>query len=172
MRWDERGDWDPHMYTIDCYCLGAQALSPTLLWPHGLWPIRLLLSVGSPRQEYWSGLPFPSPGESSWCRDQTHVLCLGKQILYRRATRDSPHCWYYVQSRWLMRTYHRALGTLLNALWWPKWEGHLKWGVYLYTHITEPLCCTEELAQHCKPPVLKRKKDSNKDAAEAPMPAW
>ena len=24
---------------------------------------RLLLSVGLPRQEYWSGLPFPSPGD-------------------------------------------------------------------------------------------------------------
>ena len=128
--------------------------------------------MGSSRQEYWNGLPFPSPGESSWCRDQTHVLCLGKQILYCWATRESPHCWYYVQSRWLMRTHHRALGTLLSALWWPKWEGHLKWGVYLHTRITEPLCCTEELTQHYKPTVLKRKKDSHKDAAEAPMPPW
>ena len=25
--------------------------------PHGLWP----LSMGFPRQECWSGLPFPSP---------------------------------------------------------------------------------------------------------------
>ena len=24
------------------------------------------LSVGFPRQEYWSGLPFPSPGEVTW----------------------------------------------------------------------------------------------------------
>ena len=27
------------------------------------------------RQEYWSGLPFLSPGESSWPRDWTHVSC-------------------------------------------------------------------------------------------------
>ena len=26
------------------------------------------LSIGFPRQEYWSGLPFPTPGESSWSR--------------------------------------------------------------------------------------------------------
>ena len=31
-----------------------------------------------------------------------------------------------------MRTYYRAQGTLLNGLWWPKWEGNLKEkGVYV-----------------------------------------
>ena len=34
------------------------------------------LSMGFSRQEYWSGLPCPLPGESSWPRDQTHVSCL------------------------------------------------------------------------------------------------
>ena len=29
---------------------------------HGLWPSRHLLSMGFPRQEYWSGLLLPSPG--------------------------------------------------------------------------------------------------------------
>jgi len=28
------------------------------------------LSMGFPRQEYWSRLPLPSPGESSWPRNQ------------------------------------------------------------------------------------------------------
>ena len=32
------------------------------LQPHGLYVARQpLLSMGVPRQEYWSGLPFPSP---------------------------------------------------------------------------------------------------------------
>ena len=31
------------------------------LWPHGLKPARLLLSMGFSRQEYWSGLSFPYP---------------------------------------------------------------------------------------------------------------
>ena len=31
------------------------------LWPHGLYPTRLLSSWGFSRQEYWSGLPCPSP---------------------------------------------------------------------------------------------------------------
>ena len=33
------------------------------LQPHGLYPTSLLLSMGFSRQEYWSGLPFPSPGD-------------------------------------------------------------------------------------------------------------
>ena len=35
---------------------------PTLR-PHGLWPTRLLRPWDFSRQEYWSGLPFPSPGD-------------------------------------------------------------------------------------------------------------
>ena len=31
------------------------------------------LSIGFPRQEYWSELPFPPPGESPQPRDWTHV---------------------------------------------------------------------------------------------------
>ena len=35
------------------------------------------LSTGFSRQEYWSGLPFPSPGESSRPRDRTRVSHIG-----------------------------------------------------------------------------------------------
>ena len=31
------------------------------------------LPMGFSRQEYWSGLPCPSPGESSWLRDWTYL---------------------------------------------------------------------------------------------------
>ena len=34
------------------------------------------LSMWFSRQEYWGGLPFPSPWESSWSREQSCVLCL------------------------------------------------------------------------------------------------
>jgi len=37
------------------------------------------LSMGFPRQEYWSGileLPFPSPRESSQPRDPAHICCI------------------------------------------------------------------------------------------------
>ena len=39
------------------------------------------LSMGFSRQEYWSGFPFPSPGESSRPRDRTLVSCIaGKRF--------------------------------------------------------------------------------------------
>ena len=49
-----------------------------------LWTVasQALLSVGFSRQEYWSGLPFPSPGHLPWPRDQTCVSCLVRWILY------------------------------------------------------------------------------------------
>ena len=33
------------------------------LWPHGLYSPPAPLSMGFTRQEYWRGLPFPSPGD-------------------------------------------------------------------------------------------------------------
>ena len=40
----------------------AKSLSvSSSLWPHGLYPTRLL-SMGFARQDYWSVLPFPPPG--------------------------------------------------------------------------------------------------------------
>ena len=38
-------------------------------------------SVGFPRQEYWNGLPFPSPGDFSRPRDRTCISCIGRWIL-------------------------------------------------------------------------------------------
>ena len=46
------------------------------------------LSMEFSRQEYWSGLPFPIPGESSQPRDQTCISCyscIGRRILYHGA---------------------------------------------------------------------------------------
>ena len=38
-------------------------------------------SIGFSMQEYWSGLPFPSPGESSPPRDRTQVSTLQADAL-------------------------------------------------------------------------------------------
>ena len=38
-----------------------------------------------------SGLLFPTRGESSRPRDQTHISCIGRQILYHWATREALH---------------------------------------------------------------------------------
>ena len=43
--------------------LHAKSLSSVqLLRPHGLWPARLFCPWDFSRQEYYSGLPFPPPG--------------------------------------------------------------------------------------------------------------
>ena len=50
------------------------------------------LSMGFPRQEYWSGLPFLPPGNLPPSRDRTHVSyvsCIGRWILYC-ATWEAP----------------------------------------------------------------------------------
>ena len=52
------------------------------------------LYMGFPRQEYQSGLPFPSPGESCQPRDQTQVFsvsCIGRLILYHWRHLGSPN---------------------------------------------------------------------------------
>ena len=43
-------------------CLVA-TLCPTVLGPHGLQVGKASLSSGFPGLDYWSGLPFPSPGD-------------------------------------------------------------------------------------------------------------
>ena len=42
-----------------------------------------------------------------------------------------------------MRTYCLIQGTLLSALWGPKWEGNPKKS-NICIHIAESLCCTAE----------------------------
>ena len=46
------------------------------------------LSMGFPRQEYWSGLPVPSPGDLPNPGIE-HVSCIGRQILFCWATRKA-----------------------------------------------------------------------------------
>ena len=46
------------------------------------------LSTGFSIQEYWSGLLFPSPGESFWPRDRTWVSCIPGRHINLWATRE------------------------------------------------------------------------------------
>ena len=53
------------------------------------------LPMGSPRQEHWRGLPFPSPEKSSRSKDRTYTSCIsctGRWILYHWATWEAPAC--------------------------------------------------------------------------------
>ena len=68
MQWSEnskiqRKPWN--MGEVVMFLCVCSVVSDSLR-PHGLQPTRLLCpwdSVGFSRQEYWSGLPFPSPGD-------------------------------------------------------------------------------------------------------------
>ena len=51
------------------------------------------LSMGFFRQVYWSGLPFPPPGDLPSSGNQTCVSCvscIGRQILYHSIIREAP----------------------------------------------------------------------------------
>ena len=80
-------------WLYDNMCVGGQSFSHVWLFAtlrtvaH-----RAPLSMRFSRQQYWSGSPFPPPGESSWSRDQTCVSCIGREILYHWVSREA---WIY-----------------------------------------------------------------------------
>ena len=47
-------------------------------------------SMGFSRQEYWSGLPFSSPGSLPWPRNQTQVSCIAGRV-YRQSHQGIPY---------------------------------------------------------------------------------
>ena len=59
------------MYVHVCVCL---VVTDSMT----LWTVahQDLLSMGFPRQEYWSGLPFPLPEDLPQHRDGTQVSCV------------------------------------------------------------------------------------------------
>ena len=86
---------------------------PTLYGPMGCSPPDSSLSMGFPRQEYWGGLPFPSPGIFP-PKDQTRISCIGRRILYHWATWEACTsllfgCYYH---------YYLDLNFNLNILRW------------------------------------------------------
>ena len=63
--------------------LAVAQLCPTLCNPMDCVACQAPLFMGFFSQEYWSGLPFPSPGDgSSPPRGRSHVTCIGRQNLY------------------------------------------------------------------------------------------
>ena len=44
------------------------------------------LSMEFPRQEYWSGVPFPTPGDLPDPGTETHVSCIGRWVPYHCTT--------------------------------------------------------------------------------------
>ena len=92
-----------------------------------------LLSMGFSRQEYWNGLPFPSPGASSWPRDWTCVFYIERWVLYHWATGEAQpmqnldiNAWPG-RKRWninkMLHGKNGRLNSLImflpeNSLWW------------------------------------------------------
>ena len=60
-----------------------------LLWPHGTVAYQALPSMEFTRQEYWSGLPFPSPGKFPNPGIKPRSLAL-QAILYQLSHQESP----------------------------------------------------------------------------------
>ena len=79
-----------HQSAVNVTCLRAQPHSCVRLFMTP-WTVahQAPLPVGFPRQEYWSELPISSSRGSSWPRDQTHISCVGRWILYHCTTSDT-----------------------------------------------------------------------------------
>ena len=59
------------------------------------------LSMGFPRQGYWSGFPFPILGSlpDTGIETASPISCFGRQILYRLSHQGSPRFWAH-DSKW------------------------------------------------------------------------
>ena len=99
------------------------------------------LSMGFSRQEYWSGLLFPTPGESSWLSDRTHfsyVPCIGRQLLYHVSSGKSSQVkiittemWGSVNKGWSSWLRNVECGDSSGGLLQPevqkRWKGIPQW---------------------------------------------
>ena len=77
-----------------CVCVQAHAHALSDVQLETPWSIahQALLSMGFYLQEYWRGLPLPPLGASIQPRDQSHVSCIGRQVLYHWATWKAHRC--------------------------------------------------------------------------------
>ena len=70
------------------------------------------LSMGFSRQEYWKGLPFPPPGESSSPRDRTHISCNSLPLSHLQG----PQLSFYDHLKNTFQIRQQLL-RVLNSLW-------------------------------------------------------
>ena len=71
--------------------------------------VRGISLVSIPRQEYWSRLPFPSPGDLPDPGIEpmvSYVSCIGRQILYHYATWEEHIQLYAVKYSSLFKNIH------------------------------------------------------------------
>ena len=97
----------------------------------------LIMSMGFSRQKYWSGLPFPSPGDLPDPRDWTRVSCIAGRFCIIWATREAhtnhvllPNGWpaapqmqqsLAIPSTW-MRSLYLSFHLLMHYSWKATWH--------------------------------------------------
>ena len=87
--------WASFPFVSICFCYLVAQSRLTFATP---WTVagQAPLSIGFPREEYWSALPFATQGISQH-RDQTCIFCIGRQILYHWTTKETMFiCHLYV----------------------------------------------------------------------------
>ena len=118
-------------------CVCACSVMSEFLWPH-----QAPLSMGFSRQEYWSGLPFPSLGifpTRGWNPSLQHC----RQILNHWTTRNLYHNTYQILFKLFV-----YLSVSFTRLWVPC--GHDLVHNYLYPlQVRLYLACTRHLANIC-----------------------
>jgi len=140
--------WPPGKWIISektCYnrsqLLFYQPIHTPLLNQHLVYCAQLLSGVHRPqaslsRQEYWSRMPFPTPGDllHPGIKPTSFVSCTGRWILYYWATweahlsthlivkvHQNQHRWFAIQSESHSMTSGTALKTTTNLKWQVSW---------------------------------------------------
>ena len=81
-----------YFFSENLLLFSGEIVSDSFAMPQTL-ALQTPLSMGFSRHRYWSGLPFPFPGDSFWLRDGTCVSCIScisRCILYHWVTREAP----------------------------------------------------------------------------------
>ena len=90
-------------------------------------------SMGFSRQEYWSGLPFPSPGESSQPRDRTQVSHIAGRCFNLWATREALSVYRKMQKSGLTESIafvcNSAIWSQYSVFSHPEFPWASPWGV-------------------------------------------
>ena len=115
------------------------------------------VSMGFPRQEYWSGVSFPPPGDLPKYRNRTLISCMGRQVLYHWANREAHAFIYHVIK------FNILLRNRVSWVFHIEKSFHLAYTIYTISssgpffitsysrllHWTESLCATWKVA--CNP---------------------
>ena len=97
---------------------------PTLVTPRGV-SCRLFCPWGFSRQEYWSGLPFPSPGDPPWRLlnpgNWTRVSCIAGRFFSDWAMREGKKYKYEPKNKYKSNPtwfHHLSINSIDYIIYW------------------------------------------------------